>query len=80
MAINIDPATRKFLDTVAAAGGPPIYTLTPNEAQKVLSGAQAGLIKALAADAEKRTLPVGPRGATRVVVVHPMASKAACQW
>ncbi len=46
MAMNVEPKTQKFLDALAAAGGPPIYTLTPDGARKVLSGAQAGPVKA----------------------------------
>lgn len=69
--MNIEPNTQKFLDALAAAGGPPIYTLTPEEARKVLSKAQAGPVTAPAAETEDRTLPVGPTGATRIRIYRP---------
>jgi 6-phosphogluconate dehydrogenase-like protein len=35
-AIWVAPQTQVFLNTLAAAGGPPIYTFTPDEARKGL--------------------------------------------
>ena len=40
----LDHANRILLDQLAADGGPPIYTLTPEEARKVLLRAQSGCI------------------------------------
>jgi acetyl esterase len=37
----LEPTTQKFIDALAAAGGPPIYTLSPDAARDVLAGAQA---------------------------------------
>jgi acetyl esterase len=67
----LEPTTQKFVDALAAAGGPPIYTLTPEAARKVLSDAQAGPDQGPPAEIEERTLPVGPKGSTRVHVVRP---------
>jgi hypothetical protein len=39
----LDPTTQHFIDALVAACGPPLYTLTPEAARKVLSDAQAGV-------------------------------------
>lgn len=67
----LEPATQNFLDGLAAANVPAIYTLTPQQARDLLSGAQAGTIAAPAVDTEDRTLPVGPTGSTRVRIYRP---------
>ena len=38
---TLEPRTRAFLENAAAKGGPPIYTLTPEQARAVLDGVQA---------------------------------------
>ena len=67
----LEPTTQKFIEALAAAGGPPIYTLTPEAARKVLSDAQAGPNQGPPADIEERKIPVGPRGWTRIHIVRP---------
>src|SRR5579859_7409448 len=42
----VEPKTQAFLDQLAAGGGAPIYTLTPEAARQVLEGAQAGPVAA----------------------------------
>jgi acetyl esterase len=37
----LEPTTQNFVDALTAAGGPPIYTLSPDDARDVLAGAQA---------------------------------------
>jgi acetyl esterase len=71
---TIEPSTRKFLDALAKAGGPPIYTLSPDAARKVLAGAQAGDVKTMPAEIEDRTIPVGPTGSVRLRIVRPHGS------
>ncbi len=71
----VEPGTQKFLDALAAAGGPPIYTLSPEAARKVLSGAQSGPVAKLPADIEEKVLPVGPTGSVKVRVVRPQGAK-----
>ncbi|MGD1877381.1 MAG: alpha/beta hydrolase [Kiloniellaceae bacterium] len=63
--------TQAFLDRPAAAGGAPLYTLTPADARKVLEGAQAIDVQAPAVDIDDRVLPVGPTGAVRVRIFRP---------
>ena len=40
---GIEQNTQNFLQALAAQGGPPIYTLSPEDARNVLRGAQAGV-------------------------------------
>ncbi|WP_266180368.1 alpha/beta hydrolase [Dyella humicola] len=70
-ATPLEPATQKFIDGLAAAGGPPIYTLTPDQARKVLDDAQSGPVNVSAAHIEDRTIPVGPKGTTRIRIIRP---------
>jgi acetyl esterase len=71
MTSNADPPWRRFLHAVAAAGGPPIYLLKSGAAQGVPDPEEAGSAKAPAADVDIRTLPVGPTGLTRIILVRP---------
>lgn len=44
-------------------GGPPLYTLSPEDAREVLSGVQASTsVKMLPAEIENRTISGGPHG------------------
>src|SRR5690348_737174 len=40
-AVVLEPATQQFIDVLVAAGGPSIYTLSPEEARAVFVAAQA---------------------------------------
>lgn len=75
LAAPLEPATQKFIDGLAASGSPPIYTLTPNAARKVLRGAQAGPVREPAIDRQDRVLPIGPKGQTRVSIIRPHGAK-----
>ena len=68
---SVEPGTQKFLDRLAAQGGPPIYTLSPKDARAVLSGAQAMKVAKLPVEIAVRTIPVGPTGKTRIRIVRP---------
>jgi acetyl esterase len=60
---GIENNTRAFLENIQKQGGPPIYTLSPQDARAVLSGLQANTpVKKLPADIENRTIPGGPNG------------------
>ncbi len=76
MTINLNPAMQRFLHAAAAVGGPPIYMLKPDAAQRGPSPEDAGSVKAPAADIDERTIPVGPLGSTRIVVVRPQGIRA----
>lgn len=71
----LDPIVQKFLDKTAAAGGPPLYTLKPEEARKILNQLQAEPIEKLPADIEDLDLPVGPRGKTSIRIYRPQGNK-----
>jgi acetyl esterase len=71
----LEPITQNFIDTLAVVGSPPIYTLTPEAARKVLSNAQAGPDKGPPADIEERKIPVGPKGWTCMHLVRPQGVK-----
>jgi acetyl esterase len=73
----LEPTTQKFIDELAAAGGPPIYTLSPRAARDVLAGAQAQPVAKLPASIEDTTFPVGPTGAVRIRIVRPQGASGA---
>ncbi|MGO4502511.1 alpha/beta hydrolase [Dyella sp. 2YAF14] len=74
--IPLEPVTQKFIDGLASAGGPPLYTLPPDAARKVLAGAQTSVpVSMPAADVVHRTIAVGPNGRTNIVVVRPHGAK-----
>lgn len=74
----LEAGTQTFIDAVTAAGGPPIYTLSPAAARNVLAGAQkafpAGPVAKLPASIAEATLPVGPTGQVRVRIVRPASA------
>ena len=67
----LEPVTQQFIDGLAAAGGPPIYTLSPTDARAVLAGAQAGPVGKPAAQIEDTSFPVGPTGSVPIRIVRP---------
>lgn len=74
----LEPTTQKFIDGLTAAGGPPLYTLTPDVARKVLVSVQSsGPVSMPAAEVTHRTIAVGPNGRTNIVVVRPPGAKGA---
>lgn len=70
-AIRLDPPTQKFVSALEAAGGPPLYTLSPADARKVLDDAQAIPIEKMPADIIERTIPGGPTGDVSIRIVRP---------
>jgi acetyl esterase len=75
----LEPTTQKFIDALAAAGGPPLYTLSPDAARDVLAGAQAQPVAKLPAAIEDTTFPVGPTGSVRSASSGPRARAARCR-
>jgi len=71
----LEPVTQQFIDNLAAAGGPPIHTLSPAEARNVLADAQAGPIGKPAASIEDTTFPVGPTGKVPIRIVRPESAR-----
>jgi acetyl esterase len=71
--VVLEPAAQALADALAAAGGPPIYTLSPTDARAVLDQAQAGDVAMEPAEIEEHTIPGGPDGTVSVTVVKPTA-------
>src|SRR5262249_37349012 len=74
---NLDAVTRNFVNAVTAAGGAPIYTLAPQAARDVLSGAQAGPVAKSPADIQDLVLPTGPLGSVNARIVRPQGGRDA---
>jgi acetyl esterase/lipase len=72
--IVLEPATQAFIDQLTAAGGPPIYTLSPAAARAVLADAQAMPVEKPPARIEDTTFPVGPTGSVRIRIVRPQGT------
>ncbi|MEU1623741.1 alpha/beta hydrolase [Streptomyces sp. NPDC005722] len=73
--VRLDPQAQDFLDQLAAADGPPLYTLSPTGARQVLDKLQAGPVDMLPAQVSERTVPGGPTGPVSVHVVRPEGAK-----
>ncbi len=73
---NLDAVNRSFIEAVTRAGGAPIYTLSPEAARNVLSGAQSGPVAKLNADIQDTSFPVGPLGSVNVRIVRPQGVSA----
>jgi acetyl esterase len=73
-ALVLEPAAQAFADALAAAGGPPLYTLSPQDARAVLDRAQAGDVVMPPAEVEPHTIPGGPDSEISITVVRPVDS------
>jgi acetyl esterase len=73
---NLDAVNRSFIEAVTQAGGAPIYTLSPEAARNVLSGAQSGPVAKLNADIQDTSFPTGPLGSVNVRIVRPQGVSA----
>jgi len=69
---NLEPVTRKFIESLAAQRGKPVYTLSIAEARKFLDNTQTQqTVEKLPAEIEQRTLQCGPTGKTSIRIVRP---------
>jgi acetyl esterase len=68
---RIDPRIRLFIEALDAKGGPPIYTLSPADARKVLETLQSQPVKKLDAKIEDLTIPGGPTKEISIRIVRP---------
>jgi acetyl esterase len=73
----LEPVTQKFIDALTAAGGPPLYTLSPADARNVLASVQAQPVAKLPASIQDTDFPVGPTGSTRIRIVRPEGVRSA---
>ncbi|MEV0084063.1 alpha/beta hydrolase [Saccharopolyspora sp. NPDC050642] len=68
----VEPRTQEWLDQLAAAGGTPLYELSPQDARDVLRGAQTSVpVEVMPADVEDRVIPGGPTGEVSIRIVKP---------
>jgi acetyl esterase len=67
----LDPVVQKLLDEIAAAGYPPIYTLSPADARNALTGFQAQPANLPPTTVEDEVLSVGPTGTVPIRIVRP---------
>ncbi|BCS32585.1 esterase [Luteitalea sp. TBR-22] len=70
---RLEPVTRAFIDSLA--GAPPLYTMSPAAAHKVLTDLQSAPVPAPPADVVDTTFPVGPTGETRIRIVRPQGAR-----
>ncbi|MFL5582223.1 MAG: alpha/beta hydrolase [Gemmatimonadaceae bacterium] len=68
----LEPTTHEFIDSLADA--PPLYTLAPHDAHRVLTDLQEKHVPLAPADIEDAIWPVGPTGETRIRIVRPKGS------
>lgn len=72
---QLEGTTRKFIEGLVAQKGPPLYTLTPVAARKVLDDAQSGPVKKVPVQIEDKILPCGPDKKVSVRIFRPEGSK-----
>ena len=72
--VVLEPAAQALADALAAADGPPLYTLSPQDARAVLDRAQAGDVAMPPAVVEPHTIPGGPDGEISITIVRPVDS------
>jgi acetyl esterase len=68
---QLDPDTAAFLQTLEAQGGPPLYTLSPDDARAVLVNVQNVPVKKLPTETEDHTITGGPTGEVALRIVRP---------
>jgi acetyl esterase len=73
-AVVLEPAAQAVADALAAGGGPPLYTLSPQDARAVLDQAQAGDVALAPATIEERTIPGGPSDQVAITIVRPVGA------
>jgi acetyl esterase len=69
--VVLEPAAQALADALAASDGPPLYTLSPEQARAVLDQAQSGVVALAPAEVEEHTIPGGPDGSVSITVVKP---------
>jgi acetyl esterase len=70
----IEPNTKAWLDDLeaAAAGSPPLYELSPEDAREVLRSIQAGVqVELPPAEIEDRSIAGGPTGEVSIRIIRP---------
>lgn len=75
MKARLELHTQKFIDTLTAQDGKPIYKLSPKEARKVLDNLQAAYpVEKYPVQIEDLMIPCGPSGKVSIRIVRPTNS------
>ena len=72
---NLSPDVTEFLNALAAQNGPPIYTLTPEKARKVLDDLQAPSVGIIPANIKDIEIPGSDDQKISVRIVTPQGSR-----
>jgi acetyl esterase len=72
--VVLEPAAQALADALAAGQGPPLYTLSPQDARAVLDRAQAGDVALAPAQIVSHTIPGGPSGEVSLTIVRPLGT------
>jgi acetyl esterase len=72
---KLEKKTAKFIADLEALKAPPIYTLSPQEARKVLDHLQSGGTEKTAVSIEDGSVPGGPHGDVSVRIFRPAGFK-----
>lgn len=68
---TVEHKTKKFLESLQQNDGPPLYTLTPDDARAVLSSLQSMPVEKLSAEIEEKDIPIGPNGKISIKILRP---------
>jgi len=71
----LEPTTQAFVDALEAQGGKPLYSLSYEDARKVLEDAQAIAVRKPPADIEDTVFPGGPTGEVSVRIYRPKGAQ-----
>lgn len=66
----LEETTRKYIESLMAKNPPPLYTLSPMEARKVLDNLQSDPIEKLPVQVEDKILPCGPEKKVSVRIIR----------
>lgn len=70
--VVLEPIAQAFIDGLAEAGDPPIFTYSPQAAREVLNQVQSGKVAMPPAEVEEHVIPGGPDGELSITVVRPL--------
>ena len=72
---NIDPHIAQFLTDLSKQDAPPIYTLAPEKARKVLDDVQKSSVNTIPASIQEKIIPGGPTKDVSITLVRPKTAK-----
>lgn len=70
----LEPATGKFIESLTAKGGKPIYQMTPEDARNTLESIQSGPVKKSEAKIEDLRIPLYHGGDIKIRIIRPEKS------